>query len=163
MKFWTHFLFSIVCFLGITNIAVYINHPVESHFNLESLLLVLLFLFLGSAMPDIDTSSSKVGRKKWFRPLQKITKHRGFFHSLLAGAIFAFILSFVSPKEYALIFLLGYWLHVVLDGLTPKGVALLWPLPFRMKGRRKIGEMEEWFLDLLFIVLIACFIFPFFH
>ncbi|MDI3474149.1 MAG: inner membrane protein [Candidatus Woesearchaeota archaeon] len=108
-------------------------------------------------MPDIDTASSKFGRKKFFRPLQKLTKHRGFFHSLLAGAIFAFLLGFVAPKEYALIFLLGYWLHVLVDGLTPKGVALLWPLPFRMKGKRRISDMEEWFLDILFIALIFFF------
>lgn len=163
MRFITHFLFSILGFFLFLQIAEFVHCSLESYFPVNSLLVVAFFLFLGTILPDIDTTSSRLGKKTPFflKPLRLLIKHRGFFHSVLAGLLLAYLIAFLAPIKYSLVFLLAYFLHILLDGFTPKGVKAFWPLPFRFKGRIRTGKLEESFLCLVFLVsdIILLFIF----
>lgn len=86
----------------------------------------------GSALPDIDSPKSWVGRRLWFisLPVSVILGHRGFTHSLLAiaaglaaiwwwaGSIWAWV---AAPLA------VGYLAHLAGDLCTVGGVPLLWP------------------------------------
>ncbi len=155
MRFLTHFLFSVLGFLLFISLSDFLHYSISSYFPLNSMLIVLFFLFLGTAFPDIDTASSKIGRKVPFflKPIQFIFKHRGFFHSVFAGFLIAYLISLIAPIAYSLVFLMAYMLHILLDGFTVRGVKLFWPFPFRFKGQIRSGRIEESFLCLVFLAL----------
>lgn len=72
---------------------------------------------LGSLLPDIDHSGSKLGRRvPW---IGKVLKHRGITHSLIS-----LVLVTTANKWLGL----GYLTHLLLDMLTKQGVQLLYPL-----------------------------------
>lgn len=60
--------------------------------------------------------------------------HRGFTHSLAAGAMFAQVVRMVCPP-LAIPFAAAYASHIAIDLLNKKGVRLLWP----MKGGVCLG------------------------
>ena len=114
---------------------------------------------VGSYLPDADTPHSMIGTVAIIglmtflpasvRPALKAGKveavlvvgaylalaflgrHRGFTHSFAglgtAALAFGLILGFGAVWPFAL----GYFLHLVLDALTPAGIALYWPSPQR--------------------------------
>lgn len=89
---------------------------------------------VSALLPDIDIPTSKVGRASPIIStiINIAFGHRGLFHSLLAaGLIFLLILKFFPA--YSLYCLIGYLSHLLLDCLTPAGVPLLWPIPFRFR------------------------------
>lgn len=98
---------------------------------------------LGGLLPDLDHPHSFVGRRA---PLLSdlaygLLGHRGAFHSLLA-CLLAYLAAlwllkhspFPAPAGKALAgaLALGYASHLLLDALNPGGVALFWPLPWRL-------------------------------
>lgn len=89
---------------------------------------------VSALLPDIDIPTSKVGRASPIIStiINIAFGHRGLFHSLLAaGLIYLLILKFFPA--YSLYCLIGYLSHLLLDCLTPAGVPLLWPIPFRFR------------------------------
>lgn len=75
-------------------------------------------IIVGSILPDVDKSTSMIGRRVPILP--KLLKHRGVTHSLLmAGLLF--------PLNSGLS--LGCAIHLVLDMSNPDGVRLFWPIP----------------------------------
>ena len=140
MLFYTHLVFSLiisVLFLdGITNKLVF-----------------LLFVIIFTAVPDIDSSKSKIGKK--LGGISKLINfflgHRKIFHSLLFIFLTFIILSFISP-EISLAFLIGTISHIFLDALNPEGIMPFYPLKFRIKGNIKTGSFTE---KLLFLVLLV--------
>jgi len=109
-------------------------------------------IILGSLFPDIDSATSFIGSK--FKLVSLFFKHRGAIHSLpllAACSMVFFILS--GNAYYAIAFLLGYLFHLLIDSLTPKGVAWLWPSKKRVRGIfRTTGIFDMMFL-LFFIAL----------
>lgn len=91
---------------------------------------VLQLSMVGSLLPDIDHPQSIIGRRlpvSW-----AFGKHRTFTHSIVFVFMLLFGLQKIAPiyhlsdvHIYAL--MAGYISHIVLDMMTPHGVALLYP------------------------------------
>lgn len=109
---------------------------------------------VSALLPDIDIPTSKVGRASPIvSNIINITfGHRGLFHSLLAaGLIYLLVLKFFPA--YSIYCLIGYLSHLLLDCLTPAGVPLLWPIPYRFRlPVIKTGSVME---IVLFVCIIA--------
>lgn len=146
--------------------------PISHHYPLLILSGVGAFAAL---VPDLDGSESTIENLRilGFRPLKwpgfivdKLFKHRGFLHSLLAVAILAFILlGFFPevPKEFVITALLGYSSHLLTDGLTPLGIPLFYPLEWRVTFLPKIlcittGSLAEGMVFVALIVLYVIFL-----
>ena len=111
----------------------------------------VIIVFVVSFIPDIDSKCSKLGRKKTFRILQFFVKHRGIMHSFTFLSIVSLILLFVLPI-IVFPFLLGYGLHLLVDGFTKQGIRPFYPLKCRMKGIIKTGGRSETFIFVLFLL-----------
>lgn len=120
------------------------------------------FVLLGSLLPDLDTSSSFIGRA--FLPLSRFLEerfgHRQEVHTLWPPLALwlASRLPFLSPSlSLALTSIaVGYTSHLALDTLNPAGVGLLLPLtPARamlLGGRVRSRESSE---IILLVILLA--------
>jgi inner membrane protein len=97
----------------------------------------------GGLAPDADKAGSRAARAgglptraaAWL--LQLVLGHRGPLHSLAAvalawwaGTVLELVLGVAG---LAGAFALGWAGHLLLDGLTPRGVPLLWPVPLRFR------------------------------
>lgn len=121
---------------------------------------ILLGSTLGSLFPDIDHSQSFISRSSLlFRAASAvatgISTHRGFFHTVIAGALWALLLLIPSVRTalggaiaFAIYgFLAGYLSHLVLDTLNPHGIMWFWPFSrkrihlanIRTGGRLELG------------------------
>ncbi|WP_158736369.1 metal-dependent hydrolase [Alteribacillus sp. YIM 98480] len=110
-------------------------------FQLES---IYGAIFIGSTiagglLPDICQPFSWIGRRLGLisKMVNKIFGHRTFTHSLLF-LVFLFLASgavqenWAAPFQYGLT--IGAASHLLLDMLTPRGVALLYPAKFYIKA-----------------------------
>lgn len=91
----------------------------------------LLALLLGALIaPDADILLDPILGRPWF------ATHGGPMHSLAAGVLFAIVFVLAArvivpapATRLAVIGLLAYWSHVLLDACTlGRGVMVLWPL-----------------------------------
>jgi len=143
MKFFTHLAFSFLTglfaidFLNITNSALF-----------------MAILLLSSLLPDIDHPDSKIGR--FFKPIGWIFTHRGFFHSILAGGIFASA-AYLSLHNITIVtaIIIGYSSHLILDAVNHQGIAFFYPFKNRLAGFVKSGGIAEYVLLIAFIGLGA--------
>lgn len=179
-----HIITSEACYLGITEL---VNlHQIPS-FNIITtkvpyICLISLGIWLGSQLPDLDTTSSNIGR--YTRPISSIIAHfghHGITHSIFGLLLVAYLLLYAMPHYltirniYAIYFLygttLGYALHLVEDAFSKAGI--IWFFPFypayrkwkyniyvrskiHTKWRYKTGGSVEKFIrdiDILIIVL----------
>ncbi len=138
MLFRTHIVFSIVIYFLLRS---FISMPVW----------VLFFILLSTTFVDIDIKNSKVGNRFYFRPIQWMTKHRGFLHSVGAGVLFSLIVASFNLWAGFGIFV-GYTSHLFLDCLTKAGVSLFWPLKWKIKGFIKSGGIIEEIIFVLFLL-----------
>ncbi len=143
----THLLMGIFLSLFFLN---YFNTFFSSNiFSLQKILFVL-FLLLGSLLPDIDEKNSIIGR--YFKFLNVFFKHRGFFHSVLF-LLLSFLILFPINTFIALGLLFGMISHILLDALSREGIKF----PFvkkRIKGWIKVGSWSEILFDVLLISAI---------
>lgn len=145
--------------------------------GLQSTPLLLLSLIgaFAALVPDLDNSEStlenlRVGGIRIFKGpafiIDKMFKHRGYLHSLLALALLAFVLlGFfpILPKDVVIVILLGYLSHIALDSLTPIGIPWLYPLDHNFRLLPKIlcittGSLGEMAFFVLLVVLYAIFL-----
>lgn len=130
---------------------------------------------LAALFPDLDNSESTLEnlRIMGVRPLKipayfidKLFKHRGFLHSLLAVALLTFLLfGFLPqvPKDILLVILFGYLSHIVLDSLTPVGLPWFYPVDRNFRLIPKItcittGSFGETIFFVGLVVLYAIFL-----
>ncbi len=158
MRGTTHRLFGLLLYMVLA-ILVFpgLHAPIADKLSPASLLVLLAVLF-GSLFPDLDKLNAALGRKVEFIAL--IFNHRGFFHSVIAAALFSLLwwqvaLLFLGSHTAFFIglgFGLGYLSHLALDALTPKGIR---PFVFGpiLKGSMKTGG----FVERLFFVLLVLF------
>ena len=85
---------------------------------------------IGSVLPDIESPTSKIGRK--LKPLSTIIymlskpfgktgeNHRGIFHDLGLAILLCFASYFYFPELFG--FWIGVLTHLVLDSMNPSGV-----------------------------------------
>lgn len=93
----------------------------------------LLALWLGALLPDLDSKTSLLGRLLPFasRQLDRRFGHLQGWHSLGATAFIALAtipLVLVIGVEAWYLLSLGFFAHLFVDLLAPKGVMLFWPL-----------------------------------
>ncbi|MFN2219020.1 MAG: metal-dependent hydrolase [Anaerolineae bacterium] len=95
--------------------------------------LLVIPLFLGALLPDLDSSSSLLGRLvPWIsRRLEKRIGPLQQWHTPAAAALVALVLAPLIPligvqAWYLIPF--GFLSHLVVDLLAPKGIMLAWPL-----------------------------------
>lgn len=112
---------------------------------------------VSALIPDIDKFNSKMGRAAPVIsiPISIIFGHRGLLHSLLAAGLL-YLLALKLLPAYALYCLIGYLSHLFLDCLTPSGVPLLWPIPFRFRiPAIRTGSMLEAALFFCIVILFV--------
>lgn len=88
----------------------------------EPTLAVTTGVAIGSLLPDIDSSTSLVGR--YVPILPSLLKHRTITHTLwVAAALWAVC----EPIA------VGVLTHLLLDVLNPDGVSLFWPIKWKLR------------------------------
>ena len=123
-------------------------------FNLSNPLLFFLIVYVSSLLPDIDIPNSKIGRKvgpiSWF--LNFMFGHRKIFHSLLFSFLFFMLLLILFENYIGSAFFLGYTTHLIVDGLTVRGIKPFYPISsFELNGPLRTGGLTDYFLFFLIL------------
>ena len=118
-------------------------------FFIEMPFFVLAFVLLGSIFVDIDSGTSRIGKRVWF--LSWLFRHRGFLHSLFACLLLSLIVGALNLWA-GFGFFVGYFFHLSMDCFTRMGVLLFWPFGFKVRGFVKSGS---WVEDVLFVMLLV--------
>jgi inner membrane protein len=109
---------------------------------------VFCFVLFGAVFVDIDSCSSRVGRKFWL--FSWVLRHRGFLHSLFFSFVFSLVIGIFNLWA-GFGFFVGYVSHLFLDCFTFQGVRLFWPFGFSVKGFIRSGS---WIEDVIFVLLL---------
>ena len=148
MLFYTHLTFSFLVGILLSKI-INITHPI-SYF---------IFILIGTLIPDLDHSNSKLGNKlKFFsKTIELLFGRRGLMHTIYLSLLISGIIYFFLNKEYGLSMFIGYTSHLILDGFTKEGVNILQPLSnLTLSGFIKTGGVLE---NIIFIILVLLIIF----
>ena len=146
MLFHTHLMFGVVTFILLS--------PVFSGGNE---ILFLVFVLLGSVLPDIDDGNSKIKKASGVLGslISFMFKHRGIFHSLVFVVILFIVMSFWNTY-YAWALTIGYLSHLLSDSLTPMGIQFLYPFSsWKLRGPIKVGGIGEWVVLFGLIILVV--------
>jgi membrane-bound metal-dependent hydrolase YbcI (DUF457 family) len=145
-------------------------------FQSPGLIVAALFVILGSLLPDMDIAEAPNGKKPAVNTLmfllgkafnypisllfsvlygKDVTGHRGFSHTLVAGALvsalaFAVLSAAGMAAWYSVFLFIGYAMHLLEDAMTPGGVSPFLPLPLRLRGRIKTDN-AAW--DIIAIII----------
>lgn len=117
-------------------------------------------LIFGAMLPDIDHTSSRIGRAVPYIDnfISSVFGHRTLTHSLLFLILGYWLFHILSwPESLEIGILLGILSHIILDMLTVQGVKFLWPVRIRVGvpfGIRTGGSIEKVIL-VFFIIFIG--------
>jgi inner membrane protein len=149
----THILFGVLAW-----VVVNFGHPIDP--------LLLIVVAAGALLPDVDVSTSFVGRS--VRPLSKWLEarfgHRQEVHSIWAVLVVAGLawpLRFIPGVgvEMWLALLVGWCSHLILDLLNPAGIAFLLPLSnarvHLLGGKVRQNEPSEKILLVVLVLAVA--------
>jgi inner membrane protein len=139
MLFWTHLVVGLcagLLFMG----------------QAENGILFLVVALIASVFPDIDSSTSKMGKRSLSKVITAFSKHRGMFHSFTFMLILYMIFNKLIPI-IALPFLVGYSSHLISDCFTRQGLRLFWPFRWRFKGFVRSGGLFEIAIFVVFLIL----------
>ncbi len=119
---------------------------------------VFFFVLLGSILPDIDSKGSIINR--WMGIFGTfavfVSKHRGLFHSLLFFLLVSGILGLGWNPSFGIALLVGYAAHIIGDGVTPQGVAILYPFSsLKVRGPIRVGGLLESGIVVVLVVVIG--------
>jgi len=114
---WSLIIYFALCWL--------LNQPVEP--------LLFIPLWIGALLPDLDTPDSPLGRLlPWLsRRLEGCLGHLETWHTLGANVLVALLaapLAWLFAGRVWYLIPLGFFSHLMLDLLGPRGVMLIWPL-----------------------------------
>lgn len=151
-----------------TTEAIVLSTLVLKEVSLVSMVPPLLFIGLGTMIPDIDHPDSKVGRKfnRIATFVHKRFGHRTMTHNALF-VLFWFGLSYLSflfnVKWLTTLFVylaIGVYLHLLVDAYSISGINWFYPIIKRRKRRRVLkyksgGFFEQVWLFLMLIVIIS--------
>ncbi len=129
-----------------------------NYFHPPNQILFIILVMFGGLLPDIDHPKSKIGR--YFRPINYLFEHRGFFHSFLVVPLIAALIFFVFKlPNFSLPIIIGYASHLISDMATVEGIMPLHPITrFRLRGVVKTGGMFEVLIFFSLIVLSGYFL-----
>lgn len=117
--------------------------------------LFIALVLLGALLPDIDQHDSFVGKRA--SPVSNIVQavfgHRGIVHSIWGMAAICGLFWYFFSRSYGAALALGFFSHLIADGLTKKGINFLHPFGnARISGFIETGSSGE---RILFIVILA--------
>lgn len=121
-----------IAILAITLLIDKVNNPI----------IFTIAVIISTALPDLDTKKSSWGRHLIFRPFQFFIKHRGIIHSI-PFLILVYIILYLTYPPASLGFLIGYFIHLLCDAITKKGIKPFWPINLKIKGPLKTGGFLE--------------------
>lgn len=108
---------------------------------------------LGALLPDLDSPNSKVGKR--IKIIGRIFRHRGIFHSLIAGFLISWLIWHFVGHSYGAALFIGYASHLFIDGFTKLGINFLHPVSkLHLSGFIETGTVGEWIVFGIVIVLI---------
>lgn len=111
--------------------------------NPYSFLASIVMFLLGSVMPDIDSSSSFIS--KIFK-MSVPFEHRTWTHTIWAVLII-FFLADVSGIAELFWFLIGYFLHILIDSMSVCGICWLFPISsYSIKDGIYRKKGHNWYL-----------------
>lgn len=135
-----------------------------NHLEPDAPLMVVGAASIGSMLPDIDISTSKLGRKVFPAALaiQVLFGHRNLFHTPFLYASLWAILSQTFPQFslYLNACIMGIATHLFLDILNPAGIPLLYPVTnkrFHLASFHSIGVVDFALKFVLFFTFIHIF------
>ena len=128
-----------VCTGIVTSALLFKDNP--NPITLVSSLLLIAGASFGSIAPDIDKSTTKIGKNVFLKPIslyiQKKYGHRTITHSLLVSLAMLSLLicssymfrglAFYLYSNLVIAFSIGYMSHLLLDFLTTQGIPLFYP------------------------------------
>lgn len=95
---------------------------------------------LGGLLPDIDHPNSKIGRRllpaSW--TIRAVFGHRTITHGMFFFSALTALSALAVQRgllhfDLFICFVAGYALHIIADMLTPHGVPLFYPFPWRSR------------------------------
>jgi inner membrane protein len=119
----------------------------------------LAFVLLGAMLPDIDHPKSLVGTK--VKVVGMLSKHRGFFHSLIGAVVITVIIELVLRalgiynSQLPAFFLIGFLTHLLLDSTTVHGVRFFYPTNLKTRGKLKTGTTFEWIMTIIMALVLV--------
>jgi len=118
-------------------------------FSLDHPFIFFTVVFVSSLLPDIDIPNSKIGQKvrplSWF--LNFMFGHRKIFHSFFFSFLFFLLLIMLFENYVGAGFFLGYCVHLIVDGITRRGIKPFYPLSsFELKGPLRTGGTMDYFV-----------------
>lgn len=119
------------------------------------MIITIPLLALGSLLPDIDHSKSKVGRL--VPPISYIMKHRAWYTHSIVGAFILPLPFLFFGRTYYFIIALGCLGHVIGDTLTVMGTRLIYPISNKFYSLKltKSGGIGEKLIKRTSIVYIV--------
>lgn len=112
----------------------------------------VIVALVATIIPDIDTSSSRIGSKLILRPFQLFVKHRGLVHSFtFLFLVTLFFVLFIPVLAFG--FFLGYVLHLFADSFTQEGIQVFYPFRKRTSWRVRTGGKTEVSIFIIFILI----------
>lgn len=126
-------------------VSLFLSQLLFQLFSINRGIFLLVFLF-GSLVPDIDSARSFLGSR--VKVVGWLSTHRGIFHSLAMLILLTLLVWSILP-QFALVFGLGYSVHLILDALTREGIAPFFPLKYRLRGWIRTNSVAE---HILFVV-----------
>lgn len=96
---------------------------------------VVMAIYLGSILPDLDHPGSTIGKRFLFisLPLSGLFGHRQITHSVWPFILTFWALSYDAQwTPIVLVLMIGYFSHLIADFVSDSGVPLFWPFQMRV-------------------------------
>ena len=135
-----------------THIAIAVFFILIFFLHVSNKLLFPLVVLIVTAIPDIDTGFSTLGKYKPFKPIQFFTKHRSLMHSFTLCIFVTLVLSLFLPV-IAFPFFLAYSLHILTDSYTIDGIKPFWPSKKVISWKIKTGSTADSALFFSFVLV----------
>ncbi len=120
--------------------------------SVQNKIVFVIVTLIAAVLPDIDSDSSIIGKRKIFRPIQFLFGHRGFLHSFTFLLLFTFFFVLFIPVIAFPLFL-GYSLHLFADSFTIQGIRPFYPLRKTYAGKFKTGGKIDLMLFISVLII----------
>ncbi len=123
--------------------------------NSGNIYIFFAFVLLGALIPDIDTPNSKIGSKFgiFSKAIKAVFGHRGIVHTVWGMLVLCGLFWYFVNRTYGTALFIGFFSHLLIDGLTKKGINFLHPISkMRIAGFIETGTMGE---AIVLIIIVA--------